>query len=235
MKRGTIRHPKLLHLAELLSLEPYGALGLLEALLDWTFDYARRGDVGRFDNAAIARGIGWQGDPERLVAALVTARWLDPCAVHRLVIHDLGEHAPESWKKLMQRQHLEFVTPVPPSSGQVPDLSAPPAPRLAAPLSLASLAPVPAPGFDDFWTRYPRHEGKQAAQKAWGKLGPAPPLGAIVDALAWQRELPRWREERGRYVPHPATYLNGRRWEDERPPPGLLEELLDFEHAAEKA
>jgi hypothetical protein len=231
MKRGTIRHPKLLHLAALLELRPYEALGLLEALLDWAFDYARRGNVGRFANAAIATGIGWPGDPERLVAALVTARWLDVCAMHRLVIHDLGEHASDSWKKLMQRQHLEFAIPTPPSSGlvrnlsgQVPDLSAPPAPRHATPsLSLASLAPASAPGFDDFWQRYPLHVGKQAARKAWGKLGPSPPLGTIVDALAWQRELPRWREEGGRYVPHPATYLNGRRWEDERPPPTALE------------
>jgi hypothetical protein len=90
-------------------------------------------------------------------------------------------------------------------------------------LSLASLAPVPAPGFDDFWQRYPLHVGKQAARKAWAKLGPSPPLGSIVDALAWQRELPRWREDGGRYVPHPATYLNGRRWEDERPPLTALE------------
>jgi hypothetical protein len=90
-------------------------------------------------------------------------------------------------------------------------------------LSLASLAPVCAPGFEDFWQRYPLHVGKQAARKAWGKLGPSPPLGLIVDALAWQRELPRWREDGGRYVPHPATYLNGRRWEDERPPPTALE------------
>jgi hypothetical protein len=90
-------------------------------------------------------------------------------------------------------------------------------------LSLASLAPASAPGFDDFWQRYPLHVGKQAARKAWAKLGPSPPLGQIVDALAWQRDLPRWREEGGRYVPHPATYLNGRRWEDERPPPTALE------------
>jgi hypothetical protein len=29
---------------------------------------------------------------------------------------------------------------------------------------------------------------------------------------------PRWLEEQGRY-PHPATYLNQRRWEDEQPGP----------------
>jgi hypothetical protein len=81
---------------------------------------------------------------------------------------------------------------------------------------------VAAPGFDDFWQLYPRHEGKHAAQTAWQKLGPAPPLEAIRAALGWQREQPRWQEDHGRFVPHPATYLHQRRWEDEPPAPTLV-------------
>jgi hypothetical protein len=242
MKRGTIRHPKLLHLARELGIEPYCALGLLEALLDWTFDYARQGNVGRHENAAIAHGIGWTGDPDRLIAALVTTRWLDRCTTHRLVIHDLEDHAAQSWKQVMRNQRLAFNRPTPPALDRdvaaaetqtritlvaqslVPPAPAP-APAPAPSISLATLAPVPAPGFDDFWAAYPLHVGKQAARKAWAKLGPSPPLATIREALAWQRELPRWREEGRRYVPHPATYLNGRRWEDEHPPPTALERL----------
>lgn len=82
--------------------------------------------------------------------------------------------------------------------------------------SLASLAQHQRDGFDRFWTAYPRHEGKQAAMKAWRKLGPDPPLAAILAALAWQCQLARWVNE-PEFIPHPATYLNGRRWEDERP------------------
>jgi hypothetical protein len=253
MKRGTFQHPKLLALARELEIPPYCALGLLDVLLDWTFSYARQGDVGRYDNQAIANGVGWQGDPDRLIAALVATRWLDRSRTHRLVVHDLADHASESWKRIMRRQGLDFARPdgrpvdkcpdivrsmsgqvptlsgqVPTLSGQVPTLSGPSASASAsasapASASLASLAPVFAPGFDDFWQRYPLHVGKQAARRAWGKLGPSPPLGQIVDALAWQRESPRWREDGGRYVPHPATYLNGRRWEDERPPLTALE------------
>jgi hypothetical protein len=80
-------------------------------------------------------------------------------------------------------------------------------------------------GFDTFWAAYPRKENKAAAVKAWDKLAPDDGTRqAITGALAWQRALPRWLESGGQYVPHPATYLNGRRWEDERPaesPPPL--------------
>ena len=84
-------------------------------------------------------------------------------------------------------------------------------------ISLASLAPPPDDGFDEFWMLYPRHEGKMAARKTWTKLGTNPPLEAIRAALEWQRSSPRWLEQGGQFIPHPATYLNGRRWEDEPP------------------
>jgi len=83
-------------------------------------------------------------------------------------------------------------------------------------LTLASLACASTTEFDEFWKAYPRHVDKQKARKAWAKLRP-PPLKAILDALAWQRALPDWRKEHGDFVPYPATYLNGRRWEDEPP------------------
>ena len=88
-------------------------------------------------------------------------------------------------------------------------------------LSLASLACASTTEFDEFWKAYPRHVDKQKARKAWAKLRP-PPLKAILDALTWQRDLPDWRKEHGGFVPYPATYLNGRRWEDEPPKPQLF-------------
>jgi len=227
MKRATIRHPKLLHLASLLRMPPYAALGLLEALLDWTFDFAREGDVGRFSDAQIAQGIGYPGDPARMICALIDARWLDRCATHRLVVHNLPEHAPESWRRLMGVQGRRFVVPVPVSTGSVALRTATVGPSAPAPtptpdlLALTSFACAPACAptheFDEFWKAYPRKCDKQRARKAWAKLRP-PPLKAILDALAWQRELPDWCKENGAFVPYPASYLNGRRWEDERPP-----------------
>jgi hypothetical protein len=71
-------------------------------------------------------------------------------------------------------------------------------------------------GFDDFWTCYPRREGKQAAVKAWQKLRPDETLRKrIVTAVKAAARSRQWTKDDGQFIPLPATYLNGRRWEDE--------------------
>jgi len=72
-------------------------------------------------------------------------------------------------------------------------------------------------GFEQFWAAYPRKESKEAARKGWPKV--ADNLPAILEALSWQRVSENWTKEGGRFIPLPATYLNGRRWEDEKPAP----------------
>lgn len=72
-------------------------------------------------------------------------------------------------------------------------------------------------GFLSFWAAFPRKEGKGAARDKWTQL--APPLDAVLAALAWQCTTEQWRKDGGAFVPHPATYLNQRRWEDEKPGP----------------
>jgi len=66
-------------------------------------------------------------------------------------------------------------------------------------------------GFDVFWETYPRKTAKKAAARAWAKVKPdeVPTLLAAVEK--WKAS-DQWR--RG-IIPHPATFLNGRRWEDE--------------------
>jgi len=70
--------------------------------------------------------------------------------------------------------------------------------------------------FATFWSVYPRKIGKGSAEKAWKKIKqPAETLPSILSALSWQKETEQWRRNNGQYIPHPATYLNQRRWEDE--------------------
>lgn len=71
-----------------------------------------------------------------------------------------------------------------------------------------------AQGFDEFWSAYPRKEGKQTARKAWGKINPD--LQVVLSALAWQKKTQEWTKDGGAFVPHASSYLNGARWEDER-------------------
>lgn len=85
--------------------------------------------------------------------------------------------------------------------------------------------------FDRFWKSYPRKVGKGAALRAWKKVRePAKTLGLILAALEWQVESEDWREKKGKYIPHPATYLNHERWQDEPvnqdpPPPQISPEF----------
>jgi hypothetical protein len=74
----------------------------------------------------------------------------------------------------------------------------------------------PTPGFEAFWAAYPKKVKKQEAVSAWKKLGPDEALtAAIMRAIDSAKGSPDWRKENGRYIPHPSTWLNGRRWEDE--------------------
>ena len=67
-----------------------------------------------------------------------------------------------------------------------------------------------------FWPAYPRHVGKQAAAKAFAKLKPDPELlGEMLKSLAVQRQSPDWTRDEGQFIPHAATWINGKRWQDE--------------------
>lgn len=67
------------------------------------------------------------------------------------------------------------------------------------------------PEFLEFWARYPNKTGKGSAWKSWTRSKPA--LSVVLAALAWQVESKPWKEG---FIPNPDTYLNQRRWEDER-------------------
>ena len=53
------------------------------------------------------------------------------------------------------------------------------------------------------------------AGRAWKRL--RPPLSKVLAALEAWRNSPEWLKDGGRYIPHPATWLNRGGWEDELP------------------
>jgi DNA-binding Lrp family transcriptional regulator len=69
--------------------------------------------------------------------------------------------------------------------------------------------------FDSFWTAYPKKANKPAALKAFRKANPDEALlAAMLAALAAQKTSEQWQREDGRFIPYPATWLNGERWND---------------------
>jgi hypothetical protein len=66
--------------------------------------------------------------------------------------------------------------------------------------------------FKAFWKAYPKQESPDAALAMW--LEKKPPLDKCLKALAWQKKLPKWNEDNGRWIPAPAAYLKSGKWAD---------------------
>lgn len=100
--------------------------------------------------------------------------------------HDRGEKSREEKKR-------NTNPPNPPAGGRVRSPSSDPE------------------GFAEWWERYSRKDARADAVKAWRQLAPDAELQArMLAALrVW-----RWNEDR-RLNPLPATWLRGKRWDDE--------------------
>ena len=71
-------------------------------------------------------------------------------------------------------------------------------------------------GFAEFWTHYPRKVKRKDAVKAWRAINPdVDAQRAIAKGLMTQIKSPDWAKDNGKFIPHPTSWLNGRRWEDE--------------------
>lgn len=86
--------------------------------------------------------------------------------------------------------------------------------------SINNIPPISPAGenesFKRFWEAYPKKVAKQDALKAFKKIKPDDNLFAeMMKALRRQKESTEWKRDKGKFVPYPATWLNGRRWEDE--------------------
>lgn len=68
--------------------------------------------------------------------------------------------------------------------------------------------------FEEFWKVYPKQVGREAAFKEW--LKQKPDIEKVKKALGWQRSCKDWRNENGRFIPHPSKYLSEHRWDDGR-------------------
>lgn len=68
--------------------------------------------------------------------------------------------------------------------------------------------------FERFWREYPRKIARKDAEKAWSKI----PLHKLVDVMnAVRLHTLAWKQQgtEKQFIPYPATWLRGARWEDE--------------------
>ncbi len=83
--------------------------------------------------------------------------------------------------------------------------------------------------FERFWSEYPRKVEKKKAREKFLRLSlDEKRFKKIMEALRTQKESPQWKRDRGQYIPHPATWIHGERWEDETAPISDDEPMKDF-------
>jgi hypothetical protein len=121
MKTGTTDHPKMLDLADWIDQATGGALrdcgidpesvavGIMEKLWQWSAKYCPAGDVGRFSNARIASAVGWRGDADGLVDALVRIGWCDLDEEGRPILHHWSEHCEDAVHARLARKREYFA------------------------------------------------------------------------------------------------------------------------------
>ena len=109
------------------------------------------------------------------------------------------------------------VTVTPPDTDTDTDTEGAKAPTPVVPKTKpAKTDPKTDPRFEQFWRVYPNRKAKAKAETAWLKLNPSNELfETLMAALAAQSLSPDWVKDEGQFVPHPATWINQRRWEDE--------------------
>lgn len=71
--------------------------------------------------------------------------------------------------------------------------------------------------FAKFWDRHPRKVARKDAERAWSKI-PTDEIPAVMAGFERALASKQWERDGGQFIPHPATWLNGRRWEDEYEP-----------------
>ena len=72
--------------------------------------------------------------------------------------------------------------------------------------------------FDLFWQLYPRKAGKKATRKAWSDIKPDDVLFSSI-MVALNAAVQYWQHQgiSLKHIPHPSTWLNEERWDDEFP------------------
>ena len=69
--------------------------------------------------------------------------------------------------------------------------------------------------FDQFWASYPKKVAKADARKAWLQTKDVrPDIAKLLSAITAACQTEQWMKSGGSFIPYPATWLRGERWDD---------------------
>jgi len=209
-------HYKTKTLCRLLKIKPVQAVGHLTSLWHFILENCwRDADMTKWGDDGIEDAARWEGKPGVFAAGARESGYLDGNVAHgwleragklikdRLYNERRKEETAETNNNAVIRRKANATVP----DRTVPDRTVPDQQTAGRKTSAMF-------GFDEFWKAYPRRENKQNAIKAWKKASPDGATVTLIHAaIAVQKKSKDWL---GGYIPHPTTWINGRRWEDEQ-------------------
>ena len=69
--------------------------------------------------------------------------------------------------------------------------------------------------FERFWQAYPRKVGKAYAEACFARQKPTEELlKTMLASIEEQAKSEQWKQNKGKFIPNPATWINQQRWLD---------------------
>ncbi len=88
--------------------------------------------------------------------------------------------------------------------------------------------------FERFYSAYPRKKGRQDAIKWFKRMKPNAEFVSMLIADVNKRTATEWSGKDSQYLPYPATYLNGKRWEDAIESPSTSKSSYDIKYPSKE-
>jgi hypothetical protein len=189
------------------------ALWVLPRIWSYAAENQPDGLFVNYSAEELAMLIGYSGDAQALLQALQDCGWFDGMAIHDWQEHNGYHHtfairakkaADARWKG---KERTGEDKKGKDKKGKEGSIATSNATSISAENGSTS--------FDEFWQAYPRRVGKGNAEAAWKKHGCSKLLPQILTAVRACKISPDWTKDGGQFIPHPATWLNRRGWEDE--------------------
>ena len=223
-------HPKVVRILSATMADKFRVIGGLHAVWAIFDTHSTNGVLNGYSPSILDHLIGWEGFSQ----AMIGVNWLQFDG-ENLAVPEFDEHngasgkrrAEDQKRKKKSRERPDYVRNVSADvSANEPDklrtreekrrdIDQEQEPPSSPSRAKGKIHPVP-DGFAEFWSAYPRKEAKATALKAYAKTTEAE-RRVIAIVLAQFAASWKWKND-PQYIPHPTTWLNQRRWEDEPPP-----------------
>lgn len=207
-------HPKIVRILSATKSDKFRVIGGLHAVWSVFDAHSEDGVLHGYTPELMDHIIGWEG----FSGAMIAVGWLGMGEGESLVMPEFGEHNGQSAKRRAEDQKRKRDSR---KSVRIVSEESPQESGLEKRREEKNIKPPKSPkgdwpGFDAFWSAYPKKKSRADALKAWNKLRPDDALQQLmISAVRVHGATAEWMKDGGQFIPLGATWINGRRWEDE--------------------